>query len=166
MWIKLNGDSGTGKSTLSKCIAYKLNSIPLHLNAQEKKILDKYENEFNTIVNENESRSVTYIANLISSNKYFEVTKNNNSEVLNLLNVYEYNQHLSEGEAQRFNFQEALATQPDLLIMDECLSGLPEAFEFEILVFLKEKLTNINLLYISHRQNMDIDKLFEMELCL
>jgi ABC-type molybdate transport system ATPase subunit len=166
MWIKLNGASGTGKSTLSKSVAFRLNSIPQSLSIQEQKILHKYEKEFNTILKENESRSVTYIANLISSNKYFDVTKNNNNEILNLFNVSEYNLHLSEGEAQRFNFQEALATGPDLLIMDECLSGLPEPFEFEILIFLKKNLSNINLLYISHRRNADIDELFEMELSL
>ena len=50
--------------------------------------------------------------------------------------------------------------------MDECLSGLPEIFELEILIFIKENFPKLNILYISHRINDAISRLFEDEIRL
>ena len=166
MWIKLNGESGSGKSTIAKNVAFKLNLLPRIFVDKEDVIIKKYSRQIEFILNKNLNRSATYLGNKIQPNKYFNIEKHQNKNLYNVLKIQEYSKHLSEGESQRFKLLEAISTSPGLLIMDECLSGLPEELEYQVLYCIKQNYASINCLYISHRLNTQIDGLFEKSLRL
>lgn len=165
-WIKLNGDSGTGKSTIAKRVTFQLNGLNQTLDDTASKILYKYEDHLKVVLEANKGKSAIYISNKISVNRYFDINTNLLRELSELLDIECSNNYFSEGESQRFKLLEAVMTSPGLLIMDECLSGLPEKYENDILIFLKEKFISMNCLYISHRLNKKVDDLFDLKIDL
>lgn len=165
-WIKLNGDSGTGKSTIAKRVTFQLNGLDQTLDHTANDILCKYEDQLKVIVEANKGKSAIYVSNKISVNRYFDINTNFLKEFSDLLDIKFFNNYFSEGESQRFKLLEAIMTSPGLLIMDECLSGLPEKYENDILIFLKENFLSMNCLYISHRLNEKVDELFDLKIDL
>ena len=161
-WIKLNGESGSGKSTLAKSVAFQLNQIDTKFDAYVSEILVKNTVKINHILELNQNKSATYLSNKIQANSCFVTPEQTYEKLKKKLVIGGYSSTLSEGESQRFKLFEAILTSPGLLIMDECLSGLPEEYEKEILLFMKENYLWMNCLYISHRSNEQIDKLFDV----
>ena len=58
---------------------------------------------------------------------------------------------LSGGQKQRLSIARALIKNPEMLILDDCLSAVDTSTENRILNNLKSRLNNKTVLYISHR---------------
>jgi ATP-binding cassette subfamily B protein len=58
---------------------------------------------------------------------------------------------LSGGQKQRLSIARALIKNPEMLILDDCLSAVDTSTENRILNNLKTRLNNKTVLYISHR---------------
>jgi ATP-binding cassette subfamily B protein len=58
---------------------------------------------------------------------------------------------LSGGQKQRLSIARALIKNPEVLILDDCLSAVDTSTENRILNNLKTRLSNKTVLFISHR---------------
>ena len=99
-WIKLNGDSGTGKSTIAKSVTFQLNGLNQTLDDTASKILYKYEDHLKVVLEANKGKSAIYISNKISVNRYFDINTNLLRELSELLDTEFFNDYFSEGESQ------------------------------------------------------------------
>jgi ABC-type dipeptide/oligopeptide/nickel transport system ATPase subunit len=159
-WIRLNGASGSGKTTIVRNLSFKLNGLPRYLTENDKKILKKFETHYSFLLNQFCGCRAVYIQSSFDPNKFFTIKSLLSKKIALVTSIDKYKSNLSQGESQRFILLEALELQPDLLILDESLSGLPEDHELSVLQAIKDLYENLNLLYISHRNNSEIERLF------
>ena len=82
--------------------------------------------------------------------------KINTKEIIDLLNInhilHKYPHQISAGEAQRASLARSLASNPDLLLLDEPLSNIDQNFKEEIQVELKQILNKykITTIIVTH----------------
>jgi ABC-type dipeptide/oligopeptide/nickel transport system ATPase subunit len=165
-WVKLIGPSGVGKSTICRDIVFTNNQIKKINSDTEIQILSTYKTEINKIKASITSTNSVLIDSRMTANKFFKNNTDAGKKFLAVSKINKFEYSLSQGEIQRFVMLEAISSQSDLIVMDECLSGLPESFELEILRFIKQLLPNLNCIYVSHRINAKISNLFNMEIKL
>lgn len=72
---------------------------------------------------------------------------------------------LSGGQKQRISIARALIKQPDLLILDDCLSAVDTKTEKEILGYFEKELANKTAIIITHRiySLLDFDKIIVLD---
>lgn len=72
---------------------------------------------------------------------------------------------LSGGQKQRVSIARALIKQPDIIILDDCLSAVDTTTEKEILGYFNEALANKTAIIITHRiySHLQFDKIIVME---
>lgn len=72
---------------------------------------------------------------------------------------------LSGGQKQRIAIARALIKNPDIIILDDCLSAVDTETEYKILEFLKQKLGNKTTIFITHRlfKSLRFDKIITMD---
>lgn len=72
---------------------------------------------------------------------------------------------LSGGQKQRISIARALLKNPDLLVLDDCLSAVDTRTEQKILDFLSHQLDNKTVVLITHRVNqlIDFDKILVID---
>ena len=161
------GASGSGKSTLLKNIVGLLKpdqgyiqfnqqdltniekqiNIPMH----QRKIALVFQNAL-LFPHMNVQQNLCYAEKLISKadrNFQFE-------DIVELLElkplIYRKAHQLSGGEAQRVSIGRALLSSPNLLLLDEPLTGLDQQLKQQILPFLKRIKDELNLpmVYVTH----------------
>lgn len=80
------------------------------------------------------------------------------TDVLNKIglkgNVLESGCNLSTGEAQRIALARALLRKPDILILDEALSGLDLEYEVDAWLQIEQRLPRSIIICVSHREKL------------
>src|SRR5690606_24527328 len=161
------GASGSGKSTLLKNIVGLLKpdqgyiqfkhqdlintekkiNIPIH----QRKIALVFQNAL-LFPHMNVQQNLCYAEKLISrADRKFQF-----EDIVELLElkplIYRRAHQLSGGEAQRVSIGRALLSSPNLLLLDEPLTGLDQQLKQQILPFLKRMKDELNLpmIYVTH----------------
>ncbi|WP_313483133.1 ATP-binding cassette domain-containing protein [Acinetobacter variabilis] len=161
------GASGSGKSTLLKNIVGLLKpdqgyiqfnqqdltniekqiNIPMH----QRKIALVFQNAL-LFPHMNVQQNLCYAEKLISkADRKFQF-----EDIVELLElkplIYRKAHQLSGGEAQRVSIGRALLSSPNLLLLDEPLTGLDQQLKQQILPFLKRIKDELNLpmIYVTH----------------
>lgn len=161
------GASGSGKSTLLKNIVGVLKpdqgyiqfnqqdltniekqiNIPMH----QRKIALVFQNAL-LFPHMNVQQNLCYAEKLISkADRKFQF-----EDIVELLElkplIYRKAHQLSGGEAQRVSIGRALLSSPNLLLLDEPLTGLDQQLKQQILPFLKRMKDELNLpmIYVTH----------------
>lgn len=161
------GASGSGKSTLLKNIVGLLKpdqgyiqfnqqdlintekkiNIPMH----QRKIALVFQNAL-LFPHMNVQQNLCYAEKLVSrANRKFQF-----EDIVELLElkplIYRRAHQLSGGEAQRVSIGRALLSSPNLLLLDEPLTGLDQQLKQQILPFLKRIKDELNLpmVYVTH----------------
>ncbi|MGI1796207.1 ATP-binding cassette domain-containing protein [Acinetobacter variabilis] len=161
------GASGSGKSTLLKNIVGLLKpdqgyiqfkhqdlintkekiNIPMH----QRKIALVFQNAL-LFPHMNVQQNLCYAEKLVSrADRKFQF-----EDIVELLElkplIYRKAHQLSGGEAQRVSIGRALLSSPNLLLLDEPLTGLDQQLKQQILPFLKRIKDELNLpmIYVTH----------------
>ncbi|WP_180052677.1 MULTISPECIES: ATP-binding cassette domain-containing protein [unclassified Acinetobacter] len=161
------GASGSGKSTLLKNIVGLLKpdqgyiqfkhqdlintekkiNIPMH----QRKIALVFQNAL-LFPHMNVQQNLCYAEKLVSrADRKFQF-----EDIVELLElkplIYRRAHQLSGGEAQRVSIGRALLSSPNLLLLDEPLTGLDQQLKQQILPFLKRIKDELNLpmIYVTH----------------
>lgn len=165
--VGIVGESGSGKSTLLKCLAGVLQpihgSIQLHdrilFDAQSARNIPTYQRRIALIF---QQALLFPHLNVLQNLKYAERVKQTNEnqfefeQVIALLELEKLlkrkSHQLSGGEAQRVSIGRALLSSPELLLLDEPLSGLHPDLRLELLSFLCviHHEMRLPMLYVTH----------------
>jgi len=157
------GPSGSGKSTILNCISGFTKPESGHISIKNKILYDSN----NEIYLNPEKRNIGYVTqksnlfpsmNVLDNIKYgyqdnCEIEVN---DIINTMNVQDlltrFPNELSGGQAQKISISRALASNPDILLMDEPLSELDTQSKLMILNYLKKinKRYKIPIIYVSH----------------
>jgi len=72
---------------------------------------------------------------------------------------------LSGGQKQRLSIARALIKNPDIIVLDDCLSALDANTEYKILKYLEESLSDKSSIIITHRISklIEFDKIIVLE---
>lgn len=165
--LGIMGASGSGKSTLLKNIVGLLKpdqgyiqfnqqdltniekkiNIPMH----QRKITLVFQNAL-LFPHMNVQQNLCYAEKLVSrANRKFQF-----EDIVELLElkplIHRRAHQLSGGEAQRVSIGRALLSSPNLLLLDEPLTGLDQQLKQQILPFLKRIKDELNLpmIYVTH----------------
>ena len=157
------GPSGSGKSTILNCISGFTKPEFGHISIKNKILYDSN----NGIYLNPEKRNIGYVTqksnlfpsmNVLDNIKYgyqdnCEIEVN---DIINTMNIQDlltrFPNELSGGQAQKISISRALASKPDILLMDEPLSELDTQSKLMILNYLKKinKRFKIPIIYVSH----------------
>lgn len=161
----LFGASGSGKTTLLRCIA------GLERTRGGRLSVDQRVWQSESVFLPPHKRPIGYVFQEASLFSHLSIQQNLEygwkripprlrkvqfPEVVNLLGIEtflnRYPHQLSGGQRQRVAIARALLTSPELLLMDEPLSGLDIQSKQEILPYLERlhEETNLPILYVSH----------------
>ncbi|WP_180023679.1 ATP-binding cassette domain-containing protein [Acinetobacter sp. YH1901134] len=165
--LGIMGPSGSGKSTLLKSLAGLLQPQQGYISLNQRDVFDTAQ-KINLPMHKrrialifqkawlfphmNVQQNLQYAENLGAQQN----TKFKFEQVTNLLELQPLLKRraheLSGGEAQRVSIGRALLSQPDLLLLDEPLTGLDRRLKDQILPFLntvKEQLA-LPMIYVTH----------------
>ena len=157
--ICLLGPSGIGKTTILRSIAglekidsgsitlkgKTLSSSKINIEPEDRNIsLSFQENSLFPHFTVEENINLGKIRKSSGKKKKINIKK-----IIKLLNISKILQHyphqISAGEAQRVSLARSLASQPDLLLLDEPLSNVDQSFKEEIQVQLKKLLKDLKI---------------------
>lgn len=165
--IGIVGASGSGKTTLLKNIVGLLQPTQGHIHFNDSIIVDTNQQ----IVIPMHQRKIALIfqqallfphmsveQNLRYAEKFIPLTdrKFQFKQVIDLLElkplIQRKSHQLSGGEAQRVSIARALLSSPNLLLLDEPLTGLDQRLKQQILPFLKmlKQETALPMIYVTH----------------
>ncbi|NHB58528.1 ATP-binding cassette domain-containing protein [Acinetobacter sp. 194] len=183
----LIGDSGHGKSTLLKLISGLLTPCSGHIVLNDQ-MLYHDQHKINVAVHKRQIALIFQKAwifphlSVAKNLSYAEKMKQKSQqkfsfeqivELLQLGSLLNRKSHqLSGGEAQRVSIGRALLSSPDLLLLDEPLTGLDRILKDQLLFFLHEVIqeTQVPMIYVTHHHkeldylNAEIYRLVECKL--
>lgn len=160
------GPSGCGKTTLLRCLAgltsAKNSSITFKGNTwqsdkvffkpQRRKVAMVFQHE-NLLPHLNVTQNINYA---IKRRKQAGLSLDELAVMFDLSGLLmRHADELSGGERQRVSMARALASAPDLLLMDEPMSALDDDRKMELLAYLKTIKKHTPIIYVTHsRQEM------------
>lgn len=161
------GASGSGKSTFLKCLVGLLqpqqgviefqnqtlfdSKQHIHVPMHQRKIVLIFQNAL-LFPHMNVQQNLLYAEKLVIENE----RKFNFEHIIDLLELRPLIQRkahqLSGGEAQRVSIGRALLSSPNLLLLDEPLTGLDRRLKDQILPFLNtvKEQTQLPMIYVTH----------------
>lgn len=161
------GASGSGKSTFLKCLVGLLqpqqgviefqnqtlfdSKQHIHIPMHQRKIALIFQNAL-LFPHMNVQQNLLYAEKLVIENEH----KFNFEHIIDLLELRPLIQRkahqLSGGEAQRVSIGRALLSSPNLLLLDEPLTGLDRRLKDQILPFLNtvKEQTQLPMIYVTH----------------
>ena len=157
--ICLLGPSGIGKTTILRSIAglekidtgtiklkgKTISSNKINIEPEDRNIsLSFQENSLFPHFTVDENIHLGKLRKNLGKKKKISISK-----IIKLLNIGKildhYPHQISAGEAQRVSLARSLASQPDLLLLDEPLSNVDQSFKEEIQVQLKKLLKDLKI---------------------
>ena len=164
-FIGLQGNSGSGKSTLTAILVGFLVDFSAHVFLNGERVnqslyflrsIISYVPQKVFLFNDNIKNNITFgedfdidFMNKILLCVGLISFKDNMRDILNT-NVGESGTNLSGGQSQRVVIARALFKNPEILILDESLSGLETKMGEEILTNIRNHFDNITIILISH----------------
>ena len=164
-FIGLQGNSGSGKSTLTSILVGFLVDFSAHVFLNGERVnqslsflrsIISYVPQKVFLFNDNIKNNITFgedfdidFMNKILLCVGLISFKDNTRDILNT-NVGESGSNLSGGQSQRVVIARALFKNPEILILDESLSGLETKMGEEILTNIRNHFDNITIILISH----------------
>ena len=164
-FIGLQGNSGSGKSTLTAILVGFLVDFSAHVFLNGERVnqslsflrpIISYVPQKVFLFNDNIKNNITFEEDfdIDFMNKILLCVglisfKDNMRDILNT-NVGESGSNLSGGQSQRVVIARALFKNPEILILDESLSGLETKMGEEILTNIRNYFNNITIILISH----------------
>lgn len=167
--LGLVGDSGSGKSTILKLISGLLIPDYGHIRLNEQILYDDQQH-INLAVHQRKIAQIfqkawvfphmNVMQNLMYAQKISQNPKPTFSfeqvvEVLDLKRLIKRKSYeLSGGEAQRVSIARALLSSPDLLLLDEPLTGLDSTLKDQMLFFFSKVIqeTQLPMIYVTHHE--------------
>ena len=162
-WVKLSGPSGSGKSTICKVLAYDINGIVPSLSSAERDLLKRHSKLLSSLLSKFKSSKCIYVGPRMAPSRHFSIPKKTHDLFSNIQMPQCFDKAVSQGERQRYVFLEAISTGADFFILDECLSGVSEQHEFQILSKIYYSTPRPACLYVSHRKNVSLNTFFDMK---
>jgi len=149
--LALIGESGAGKTTLSKLILNIEKPTKGQINIREKKVnvvFQDYRSSVNPTFNIDEILKEPFWSTNI---KFDKKELENLLQIFNLPNTIldKYPHQLSGGQLQRVCILRAILSKPDFLILDEAFNALDIYTKAKIVSFLKEQ-KDLTLFLITH----------------
>lgn len=167
--IGIMGKTGSGKSSLAYLVMRLLDPTSGHITVDGKQLnelhLDSWRQYLGYVPQEHFLFSDSIMNNIlfgtkeeVSLERVVEVAKNAgiHESIMNFPDQYETRLgergiNLSGGQKQRLSIARALIKQPDILVLDDCLSAVDNETEELILQSIKSELKSKTTFIISHR---------------
>lgn len=167
--IGVMGKTGSGKSSLAYIVMRLLDPTSGHITVDGKQLnelhLDSWRQYLGYVPQEHFLFSDSIMNNIlfgtkeeVSLERVVEVAKNAgiHESIMNFPDQYETRLgergiNLSGGQKQRLSIARALIKQPDILVLDDCLSAVDNETEELILQSIKSELKSKTTFIISHR---------------
>ena len=157
--VCLLGPSGIGKTTILRSIAglEKIETGSIQLKGKtlssNKTNIEPEDRNISLSFQENclfphytVEKNIYLGAERKNSNKKKKINIKKTIKLLNIGKILDHYPHqISAGEAQRISLARSLASQPDLLLLDEPLSNVDQSFKEEIQVQLKQILKDLKI---------------------
>jgi len=157
--LQITGESGKGKTTLLKIIAGILKPDRGEVNTFNKKIAIVFQ----------ENRLIPWM-NMLENIKFVMGNNYPDDKINDLISKMELNDsenkyphELSGGMCRRAAIARALASEPDILLLDEPLNGLDSDLADKIMKIISGKMKNGLTVLVSH-QAVDIQAEYLIEL--
>ncbi|MCB0502420.1 MAG: ABC transporter ATP-binding protein [Bacteroidetes bacterium] len=176
------GKTGTGKSTIAELILRSFDASSGEIRINGKLLQDLDVHQLRNITGY-VPQDVFLFSATVAGNIQFGLEHASQSEIIQaakdaeIHKDIEYLKHgydtivgergvtLSGGQKQRISIARALVKQPELLILDDCLSAVDANTEHSILNNFKRAFENKTVLFITHRifSLMDFDKILVLD---
>lgn len=168
--IGIVGESGSGKSTLSLLLT-KLYAIPKNkIEIKGNDINDWNTGNLRQLISVVEQKPKFFDGSIQDNLMYGIKTRRTDKEILSVLKLVDmelfveglpdlldtriHTGLLSGGQAQRLSIARALLQHPEILILDECTSALDSANSLNIAQLIRNNLTNMTVILITHSEQM------------
>ncbi|MCL1977214.1 MAG: ABC transporter ATP-binding protein/permease [Candidatus Bathyarchaeota archaeon] len=156
--VGLMGATGSGKSTILGLLNlfYRANAGKVLLNGEDMQSFDPVDvrntiilvTSTDLLINDTVRNNITLFDDVSDENL---VKSASIASVSFPLDALVTDRTVSEGERQRICLARALARNPEVLLLDEALSGVDSKTEFEIFQKIIASFPNITLIVVSHR---------------
>lgn len=180
--IALVGQSGSGKSTLANLITrfYDVNKGEILIDGENIKNLTKYSlrnlmgivTQDSILFNDSVKNNIVFGKENVTDEQVLDASKIANAHefVKDLPKQYETNigdsgNMLSGGQKQRLSIARALIKEPQVILLDDCLSAVDTKTEAQITGYLKEVCSDKTTIIITHRlyASLEFDKIIVLD---